>query len=666
MTKQYDIKPPENPLEKMLHEPKEERGNVLGRKLAQKGALNNNQLENLDRPNLQSNEDNQSLAQMLGAEDNRQNPSNNKRKKRRRKKRSLLPFHRKKRGPIRKLGKKARHIATFLGLFAFPIVFLVIGISSFLFIGAALNYAHQVEVISTLASPQYYAEMGARGILGGSRKITDIPQDLIGQEPDLNVDYSHNGAMNKHDKLSNSIGSVGGKTGLAIRKSIARAVAKYIGSSHPELVFAQMWAEHGGYEITGEAAKDHNLSGIKFAHQEGATVGESAPGGGDDGNYARFKSWKAYALAYAKLLKKGYPDVGKAKTPAEYAHALKHGVNGAYFQAPESQYATNMSAGVKIYKSHANAGSSITLSGSDDNDTVMFGNNRAKKVDPNDVTTKSGSLNDSNPHRTKRLLYFYSKRLAGNGAGGDSGTEVISGGGAAKLRKIAKSFLGIPYVWGGGHDGKYGMHKSGLDCSGLISMIFWKAGIKQGIMNTIGWEGKVHEVSRDHLQPGDLLFWGPKGGTHHIAMYLGGGKYIQEPEPGQNCEIRPISYNRFDWAGRNDAMNKFVHKHAVIKKKGGKSSGGSGKYNPNADEKWIITRESHGDPHAQNPSAALGTSEHAYGIGQLLPSWYKKYVPGKDWRNNKAVQLTAMRKYIRGRYGNSSKAKAFWMSHGWY
>lgn len=662
MTKQYDIKPPENPLEKMLHEPKEERGNVLGRKLAQKGALNGNKLENLDQPNLQSNEDNQSLAQILGAEDNRQNPSNNKRKKRRRKKRSLLPFHRKKRGPIRKLGKKARHIATFLGLFAFPIVFLVIGISSFLFVGAALNYAHQVEVISTLASPQYYAEMGARGILGGSRKITDIPQDLIGQEPDLNVDYAHNGAMNKHDKLSNSIGSVGGKTGLAIRKSIARAVAKYIGSSHPELVFAQMWAEHGGYEITGEAAKDHNLSGIKFAHQEGATVGESAPGGGDDGNYARFKSWKAYALAYAKLLKKGYPDVGKAKTPAEYAHALKHGVNGAYFQAPESQYATNMSAGVKIYKSHANAGSSITLSGSDDNDTVMFGNNRAKKVDPNDVTTKSGSLSDSNPHRTKRLLYFYSKRLAGNGAGGDSGTEVISGGGAAKLRKIAKSFLGIPYVWGGGHD-KYGMHKDGLDCSGLISMIFWKAGIKQGIMNTIGWEGKVHEVSRDHLQPGDLLFWGPKGGTHHIAMYLGGGKYIQEPEPGQNCEIRPISYNRFDWAGRNDAMNKYVHKHAVVKKKGGKGNSheaptGSGSVYKQFIKaggtpsmwKYIVMPESGGNPNAVN---SLGYR----GLGQTHESWGTGSV---------RKQTKGMIKYAKSRYGGISQAIAFRRSHNWW
>lgn len=663
MTKQYDIKPPENPLEKMLHEPKEERGNVLERKLAQKGALNGNKLENLDRPNLQSNEDNQSLAQLLGAEDNRQNPSNNKRKKRKRKKRSLLPFHRKKRGPIRKLGKKARHIATFLGLFAFPIVFLVIGISSFLFVGAALNYAHQVEVISTLASPQYYAEMGARGILGGSRKITDIPQDLIGQEPDLNVDYAHNGAMNKHDKLSNSIGSVGGKTGLAIRKSIARAVAKYIGSNHPELVFAQMWAEHSGFEITGEAAKDHNLSGIKFAHQPGATIGESAPGGGDDGNYARFKSWKAYALAYAKLLKKGYPDVGKANTPAEYAHALKHGVNGAYFQAPESQYANNMSAGVKIYKSHANAGSSITLSGSDDNDTVMFGNNRAKKVDPNDVTTKSGSLNDSNPHRTKRLLYFYSKRLAGNGAGGDSGTEVISGGGAAKLRKIAKSFLGIPYVWGGGHD-KYGMHKDGLDCSGLVSMIFWKAGIKQGIMNTIGWEGKVHEVSRDHLQPGDLLFWGPKGGTHHIAMYLGGGKYIQEPEPGQNCEIRPISYNRFDWAGRNDAMNKFVHKHAVIRKK--KGGGGSSHEAPTGSGsvykqfikaggtpsmwKYIVMPESGGNPNAVNP---LGYR----GLGQTHESWGTGSV---------RKQTKGMIKYAKSRYGGISQAIAFRRSHNWW
>lgn len=661
MSNQYDIKPPENDLERMLKKPKNERGTgILEQKLAKKGALGSNKLDSLQNNKLQANEQQQSLSDMLGVE-NSTNDSNKKRKhKKRKRKRFLLPFHRKK-GPIRKLGKKARHTAMFLGIFAFPIALLIMSIGMFLFIGAALNYAHQVEVISTLASPQYYAEMGARGILGGARKITDIPQDLIGAEPDLNVDYSHNGAMNKHDGLSNKIGSVGGKNGLELRKSIARAVAKYIGSKHPELIFAQMWAEHSGYKIDSLAAKDKNLSGIKFAHQEGATPGITSSEGDP---YAHFKSWKYYAKCYAKTLKNGYPGVAKANTPAEYAHALKHGKFGAYYGAPESQYATNMSAGVKAYKSAGgNKGAPITNQGS--KQTIMYGNG-TKTVDPSDVTTSTGSLNDTNPHRQKRLLYFYSKRFANKNGAGGGGSEVIKGGGLSKLMKIVRSLLHIPYVWGGAH-GDLHSYKKGMDCSGLINVIWWKAGLGEHHLNTIGWEDQCSQyVSKSDLQPGDLLFWGGHNSSHHVALYLGHNKYVQEPEPGQSCEIRPLSWNPYSFAKRNKAMHNYVRKHAIIKKKGSGGGRSSGKYNPTAGEKWIIAHESGGNPHAQNPSPAMGTSEHAYGIGQLLPSWYKKYTPGQNWKNSKAVQLKAMRKYIKERYGSTKAALAHWHSAGWY
>ena len=659
--KQYDIKPPENPLEQMLHKSRNERGNVLEQKLAKKGEINSsNKLDNINHPAIQSNE-HQSLENILGIDENNKNISNNKKKKHKRKKRSLLPFRNNSHKPIKKLSKKARHTAMFLGLFAFPITFLVLGIGMFLFIGAALNYAHQVEVISTLASPKYYAELGARGILGGARKITDIPQDLIGQQPDLNVDYSHNGAMNKHDKLSNSIGSVGGKNGLAIRKSIARAVAKYLGSSHPEFVFAQMWAEHGGYEITGEAAHDHNLSGIKYFGQKGATKGESAPGGGDDGNYARFKSWKDYSLTYAKLLKKKYPGVAKATTAAEYAHALKHGTIGAYYQAPESQYAANMSAGVKIYKSNSNSGSAITDYG--DTNTVMYGNG-TKKVDPSDVTTKTGSLNDSNPHRTKRLLYFYSKRFAGSGNNNSSSTEVIKGGGLTKLMKIVHSLLGIPYVFGGAH-GDLHSYKKGMDCSGLINVIWWKAGLGEHHLNTVGWEDQCSQyVSKSELQPGDLLFWGDKHSSHHVALYLGHNKYVQEPEPGQNCEIRPLSWNPYSFAKRNTAMHNYIKKHAtIIKKKSGKKSSnneaptGSGSVYKQFIKaggtpemwKWIVMPESSGNPNAVNGQY--------HGLGQTNQSWGYGSV---------AKQTRGMVKYAKERYGGIKQAISFRRANNWW
>lgn len=673
--KQYDIKPPENPLEQMLHTPKSERGNVLEKKLAQKGALNDNKLETLDKPKFQDNEEKQSLANMLGAKEKTLNKANKKRKKRKHKKRSLLPFHRKNK-PIKKLGKKAKHIAVFLGLFAFPITLLVLGIGMFLFIGAALNYAHQVEVISTLASPKYYAEMGARGILGGTRKITDIPQDLIGQEPDLSVDYSHNHAM-KATNSNEKVGSVGNikdsddKYQTAYK--VAQGCAKLLPGVKPDWIFAQEIAE-----FPTNWNKDRNFTGIKWASSWSSflkkghySTGTSAPGNGDDGQYVHSPSWAAYCRLYAAFLKGNggrYSKAVHAKSLDEFATGL---IDGGWMQ-DSSTYRQNMHAGAKMYQQmKANGGkmkgAPITVSGNNNsNETVMYGNG-TKKVDPSDVTTKTGSLNDSNPHRTKRLLYFYSKRFAGSGNNNSSSTEVIKGGGLTKLMKIVHSLLGIPYVWGGAH-GDLHSYKKGMDCSGLINVIWWKAGLGEHHLNTVGWEDQCSQyVSKSELQPGDLLFWGSKGSSTHIALYLGHNKYVQEPEPGQNCEIRPLSWNPYSFAKRNTAMHNYIKKHAtIIKKKNGKNVKSSGKYNPNADELWIITRESHGDPHAQNPSSAYGTSEHAYGIGQLLPSWYKKYTPGKDWKNSKAVQLEAMRKYIKDRYGTSAKAKAFWLSRGWY
>jgi len=39
------------------------------------------------------------------------------------------------------------------------------------------------------------------------------------------------------------------------------------------------------------------------------------------------------------------------------------------------------------------------------------------------------------------------------------------------------------------------------------------------------------ELSR--LQPGDLLFWGSSAGSvHHVALYVGGARMLEEAHPG--------------------------------------------------------------------------------------------------------------------------------------
>ncbi|GAA3319547.1 hypothetical protein GCM10020331_026870 [Ectobacillus funiculus] len=66
-----------------------------------------------------------------------------------------------------------------------------------------------------------------------------------------------------------------------------------------------------------------------------------------------------------------------------------------------------------------------------------------------------------------------------------------SGGVVAK----AQQYLGVPYVFGGASP-------SGFDCSGFISYVYGKART-----DVSGYWGSVSRISRDQLQPGDLIFF---------------------------------------------------------------------------------------------------------------------------------------------------------------
>ena len=63
-------------------------------------------------------------------------------------------------------------------------------------------------------------------------------------------------------------------------------------------------------------------------------------------------------------------------------------------------------------------------------------------------------------------------------------------------------FLGIPYLWGG-------TTPDGFDCSGFVQYVYAHAGVKIG-RTTYEQIKDGNEVSRDKLQPGDLIFLEPR------------------------------------------------------------------------------------------------------------------------------------------------------------
>ncbi|HST66811.1 MAG TPA: NlpC/P60 family protein [Mycobacteriales bacterium] len=99
--------------------------------------------------------------------------------------------------------------------------------------------------------------------------------------------------------------------------------------------------------------------------------------------------------------------------------------------------------------------------------------------------------------------------------------------------RYALAQVGKPYVWGATGPDTY-------DCSGLVQRSYAMAGVS--LPRTSREQARVGTpVELADLLPGDLLFWAYNPGdlstVHHVAMYLGDGKIVQAPQPGEYVEV---------------------------------------------------------------------------------------------------------------------------------
>ena len=90
-----------------------------------------------------------------------------------------------------------------------------------------------------------------------------------------------------------------------------------------------------------------------------------------------------------------------------------------------------------------------------------------------------------------------------------------------KAIELLKQQLGKPYVWGDeGPDS--------FDCSGLVQYIY-KNALGKDLPRVSYDQSKVGQaVSREDLQPGDLVFFDTmdKGKVSHVGMYIGNNEFI--------------------------------------------------------------------------------------------------------------------------------------------
>jgi cell wall-associated NlpC family hydrolase len=145
------------------------------------------------------------------------------------------------------------------------------------------------------------------------------------------------------------------------------------------------------------------------------------------------------------------------------------------------------------------------------------------------------------------------KEAATSDSSGDSGGSSSVGGGSAppivsnpapnqsvavqRAIAYAKAQLGRPYQWGASGPATF-------DCSGL-TMQAWGRGGKALPHYSVAQFYESTRVSMADARPGDLLFWSSNGspsGIHHVALYLGGGQFIEAPHTGANVRYNSI-YN---------------------------------------------------------------------------------------------------------------------------
>jgi cell wall-associated NlpC family hydrolase len=110
-------------------------------------------------------------------------------------------------------------------------------------------------------------------------------------------------------------------------------------------------------------------------------------------------------------------------------------------------------------------------------------------------------------------------------------TVVPVSGGHPEAASIALKYLGIPYQWAGASPG------TGFDCSGLVMYVFAQIGVQLPHF-AAGQYGYGSPVSRDQLQPGDLVFF---DGLSHVGIYIGNGQMVHAPQTGDVVKITALS-----------------------------------------------------------------------------------------------------------------------------
>jgi cell wall-associated NlpC family hydrolase len=109
------------------------------------------------------------------------------------------------------------------------------------------------------------------------------------------------------------------------------------------------------------------------------------------------------------------------------------------------------------------------------------------------------------------------------------------------ITSTALALRGTPYRNGGADP-------AGFDCSGFVYYVFAQHGM--AVPRTVLEQSRVGRgVSRDQLEPGDLLFFSTvSAGPSHVAIAIGGDEFVHAPSSVGQVRVERLSASY--WASR--------------------------------------------------------------------------------------------------------------------
>ena len=102
---------------------------------------------------------------------------------------------------------------------------------------------------------------------------------------------------------------------------------------------------------------------------------------------------------------------------------------------------------------------------------------------------------------------------------------------------LAREHLGLAYLWGG-------MSPLGLDCSGLVHLVWRRFGVVVP-RDADDQEAAAYPVVWGHERPGDLNFFARPGRpVHHVGIVSGPGRMLHAPETGRGVVEEALAPDR--------------------------------------------------------------------------------------------------------------------------